>query len=1373
MALEDQQPTAVPVKLKVKRRKTAAPVVEPTDSNNASLLSSLGQGSLSALHTVGSLLSLPSRALWGTVNALSGGEGGFGNLNPIDATGGIELSHVLGDVGLIHKNDPNKWEWMDPVRGVIDIAGDPLTYVNPLTYTKKGIDLVRNAGRAAKPAAGAIDDVTEAAAKAAGPIANPAERYVSDLSRGLVPDQAIYQQHKAEIDALMASKAAAQAAPQVSPHQAIMDAISAVKDGDKGALATSRELRAATGLPKDVFDKTFMELAEKQLIQPHKHDFATSLGPDDLANLVDSGRLDMHANDGRYFVGASKSRLPVDPDLGGLFGRPAQSSQWADDGIFKSGQEAAQAAQQQIDELPDDAFRTLDPEMRGAQSEYLHDANRPGLNPTTPISREEMLDASMHPMHGMPLTEQIRQGYRGIGGVQLPFMDPLFEGFTGPKVAAFAEATRIPQALDWAGNTAPVRTLHGLFDARTRNVTHKDIQKHAIEASDRTMALNQMENQNALFDLADAEKRGLLTPENEPLVRMAMENVDPKIANPTTGVYPQDVLDLASRWKSEHLQHMRKKEMYEQAGAHIDESTGIEHFPRQVNPNAGKSSGGFLDRKIVLEGHKKGTIGINDIVEDSSIRKKLEDHFKTGRPAKDTIKQIAEIIHRKYGKGRKYTVKEKVEKLMPDGSTQMVEVSKRKRMHGPELYVDEYKHPLTGATTHVVKETGKEVPNSRISRMAKYIYEHSNATEHGLFTNSPHYDRLSYNQMSNFKHEWTRSMLDAVGTHIKREGADALMAARRSGDKTVVPLKKVMKTLKMKGGGGAFAEEIARRTGLPAEAIKNFPVKRDFVEAIERGMKTPLSQSAVPAFSDTLRSAMTMWKARTLAHPSTRARDYMSAKIQNKLMKHSTGEGTRTANELLGGKQVSGFADDPLIDMQLRRAGYAATPETETMALQAALGAGHPVNHGIIGDLPEAQAGAAASDMLQNLPGHEPRSWSKFSEDVKKIATGHTFNTMTHEWEPVRWRDMLNPLAARGAFGHEKSLNSRYALSEYLARHGDTQTRLEATLGQHSQGINLAESMRRSNQSLVNYDQNLYSDFERKLRSYVVPFYAFSSRMGKHTLNELVTNPGGLTAQAVKATGRASQGDPSAPDEVNASAAIPFKWPWLEDDGSKNYLSGFGLMHEDPINKFGHFLTGDIREGMRGLGGSVGPFYKPAIEQMTGRSLFTGGDIDNLDPGIGRTLSNIGVATGLYRDENGKPVDWEDARPVKLPAGVESLVGYSPFSRDAATVRMLTDVRPSKSILDKALQLSTGYRTTSITPERQQKVLRQRLEKAAKGLGAREISNVSFSPEQMESIRKRDPETADNLEHLQAIIRSINKSSRDKKKAKASTKEKR
>ena len=119
------------------RRKGRKPATEQpqelTQEDQSSLLSKAGAGAMSGLHTVGSILSWPSRLVHGAINAAVGGKEGFGEnyLNPFDSRGGVEGSRHLINAGILAENNPNEWEWGDLGRGLADLALDPTTYMGP------------------------------------------------------------------------------------------------------------------------------------------------------------------------------------------------------------------------------------------------------------------------------------------------------------------------------------------------------------------------------------------------------------------------------------------------------------------------------------------------------------------------------------------------------------------------------------------------------------------------------------------------------------------------------------------------------------------------------------------------------------------------------------------------------------------------------------------------------------------------------------------------------------------------------------------------------------------------------------------------------------------------------------------------------------------------------------------------------------------------------------------------------------------------------------------------------------------------------------------------------------------------------------------
>lgn len=124
--------------------RSAAKPKQVDDSLFDELLSAGG----SSLQYVGETLNKPSRALWGSLNYLSGGNSGGGLLNLVpfsDATGltnprkGIEAADFLENQGVLPANTPG-FDWIDPVRFGANVAGDPLSWVS-------GVGLLKSLGK--------------------------------------------------------------------------------------------------------------------------------------------------------------------------------------------------------------------------------------------------------------------------------------------------------------------------------------------------------------------------------------------------------------------------------------------------------------------------------------------------------------------------------------------------------------------------------------------------------------------------------------------------------------------------------------------------------------------------------------------------------------------------------------------------------------------------------------------------------------------------------------------------------------------------------------------------------------------------------------------------------------------------------------------------------------------------------------------------------------------------------------------------------------------------------------------------------------------------------------------------------------------------
>lgn len=284
----------------------------------------------------------------------------------------------------------------------------------------------------------------------------------------------------------------------------------------------------------------------------------------------------------------------------------------------------------------------------------------------------------------------------------------------------------------------------------------------------------------------------------------------------------------------------------------------------------------------------------------------------------------------------------------------------------------------------------------------------------------------------------------------------------------------------------------------------------------------------------------------------------------------------------------------------------------------------------------------------------------------------------------------------------------------------------------------------------VDYSAANFSPFENQvLRGRLVPFYAFQRKIAPVVLANLAQRPGGAMGQTIRAARLATSDDPTNPDYVQETLSIanPFKTP---TDGTKSFLTGFGL----PFEELSQFV-GPPRTAAREVLSRANPLLKYPLEMATGQTLFQSGAggygraLEDLDPPIGRTLSNV---AGRFAEGFEKP--------VRLPTWFEHLAANSPASRFITTARQISD--PRKSALDLLLANTTGVRVTDVSPAAQDAILRDRAVEVMKDLGAKSFARTYFSKEELAAMSPEEREQAEKLQALQTAL-----ATRAKKRRKA------
>jgi hypothetical protein len=194
----------------------------------------------------------------------------------------------------------------------------------------------------------------------------------------------------------------------------------------------------------------------------------------------------------------------------------------------------------------------------------------------------------------------------------------------------------------------------------------------------------------------------------------------------------------------------------------------------------------------------------------------------------------------------------------------------------------------------------------------------------------------------------------------------------------------------------------------------------------------------------------------------------------------------------------------------------------------------------------------------------------------------------------------------------------------------------------------------------------------------VIPFYSWMRHNLPWTLEEIVANPGGVTAQAIKGSTAMRRDQGFVPEYLGEGLAVKLG---REDDGTQRFFTRTGLPWED----FMPFDPGRGASAGMDILGQTNPLIKAPLELATGKQFFTGRDLAD--------LSSHGL-TGLT------PVD-------------QAIVN-SPLGRFFTTARTLADER--KGAGAKALNLLTGARISDVDMEKQRDIeARKLVEEALKG----------------------------------------------------------
>lgn len=897
---------------------------------------------------------------------------------------------------------------------------------------------------------------------------------------------------------------------------------------------------------------------------------------------------------------------------------------------------------------------------------------------------------------GVKLSKVADQPLGGIAGYGLPFMDPIGVLGTG------ARAQKVARGMDTAAravkfakipgtNFQPVNSLARLFDSTIQGA------KTAVGQTAARQLFRAREGARAGVGMTaskfadDMVKAGWGDAAQADKFRSMLEKVT------ETAPELQSTVDEITGSLATTLKELNRRGI--STNEYVDKA--MAHFPRYLAETSrrfsGKSSQVFsagipsrIGRKRFLFGIKGGTEATKKIIKDSDLNKIIDEG--------GTLKELAEAVKSKYGSiiPEKYLTKGGAERSTPK------------------------------AIANWLRSLSKE------TRAA------------GVFGNHPLWDFKAYMEHASD----AMTSIDTVIDTLAQPGIlnKASNAARTEGTVTLGWLGRRLKVNKGDATQG-FAQELMRKMGMGPllenpesaqgiiNAVGRYRISKDLAEDLIRfrkGMDAPEAANEIVGAID---SVTNLFKSMvTSLAPAFHSRNLVSGQFQNLIAGTFSARSVRDAAKLLRGGVVKGAKDIPAVKAWARSQGIANLTDETASQLLGQIAAGHKVLGKFEGEAASTvgsqMSGSSLDDLLSAIPGRRP------------VTAGGIVKRGLARTPETTW----NPLAMRGVGGRLETGFGPGAAGQDIGHLVEGLNRLSPFIHQLRQGIDAGAAAAKVGAAQVMYQGKYYTKFESELLTRAFPFYKFARGQIPFTLRELATKPGGRMAQTIRAMNRSRNPDEMTPDYVAETASIPLG---QQPDGSNRYVTGLGLMFEDPI-QFAPLMAGDARSaGLEALS-RMNPLIKAPIEWATGESFFQRGpmggrDIGDIDPTIGRTLSNL---TGQE-----KPVTFPGSQALEFTAA------NSPLARVLTSARQASD--PRKDWLTKGLNLGTGVRVTDVSPGSQDAILRERAAAIMKDLGAKSFMRTYFPAEE---IAQLPPEQQIEALRLQALMNTLAKRAKERKR---------
>jgi len=946
-------------------------------------------------------------------------------------------------------------------------------------------------------------------------------------------------------------------------------------------------------------------------------------------------------------------------------------------------------------------------------------------------------------------------------GIGIPFSDQSLAGMNLPGGEFLARnLDRAGQAIRWSG---PGRQAHAAFNNEVLGATDEfgqilgsQVHRARTLADEKSGSKIAEALQGLGTDILSDTK---LSPSVRRLLNKTASGTDIDLITPGHASYRKDLADFIQSWSGPgglRETYLADRAKHGLASNAWESRYGADYFPRHIEDLS------FLDKieEAVGTGSARSAGGAGGAraygtnTSDQVARRKFMDV-----PGADDMLNRLSLDSGLAGKNRSLF------KLKPEEMTDDIAATH---------ILGEVNKELAARFPGGILPNGKAVPKySRQSalKLARVLHQiDPRAAEEGLPIFGAHFadDFAKYIKGNERSMATADVMFDMMaGTAVQGKASQIHGGMHLSMDNALqeVGLRTVRnkKTNVVVGAVDQLQKRLAVRFPAASKDLKNFALDARTLDRLTRVADfydSPIVQKGwMKSFDDMTR----VWKGSILAWPARFTRDWYSGAFSNLI---EVGSGKELVNGYRGAKyMIQGQWDrlDEVLAAVPRYEGLA--PAQRKARFQRDLASSGLLQgrrtEDLAGAIGSIQTGAAVADEF--LPGMNPRTTLGYQ--LGDALVGRTplgvdksaYSELGQGWS--KFMDM----------GVKRPQDVGNPILRWSAKLGDTTDSLNRAagyIGLISQGIDPLEAARRI--KIAHVDYSSLTQFERGTMRRIIPFWSYSSRIGRWFVSKLSDNPGGrLTQFGMRLPGEILNPDGEyVPESLKSSYGSPIS-PSLSNpfggavEGTTPHISSISLPGMDMMNSlvrvgFRPDGTPDISSTvwntvLEAASGNLHPAMRIGVEGVTGQNLFTRQSKKSFTPAVNQVAEKLGIPRGS-------------------PAGL-AIKGVSPYldlvpfySRPMQIANRLVDDEKVPNFLDRLYQMSinatSGTLIKPISADAERTDIRRKIDEMAESdPNVREMKQP-FIPED-------DKQYVDKLTlRYLALRRLLGKEARDAKAAK-------